>query len=107
MHFVVKLRKVMKYIITLSVALALISGCKQTEKLTPVSQIKSGVTKESTLANAKLISNTKAGLEKVVGSAIKDSELLKFVIQQPAGAVGSRSWREMWIIKNQKIYLNI
>ena len=99
LHFVVKLGKIMKYIIALSVALTLLSGCKSTEKLTPVSQIKPGVAKEGTLANAKLISDAKEGLEKVVGSGIKDSELLKFVIQQPVGDVGSRSWREMWIVK--------
>ena len=92
----------MKYIIALSVALALISGCKSTEKLTPVSQIKPGVANEGTLANDKLISDAKAGLEQVVGSVINDSELLKFVIQQPVGEVGSRSWREIWIIKTSE-----
>lgn len=88
--FVVKLGKIMKYIIALSFVLALVSGCKSTEKLTPVSQIKPGVAKEGTLANAKLISDAKAGLENVFGSKIKDSELLKFVIQQPVGEAGSR-----------------
>ena len=92
----------MKYIITLSIALALISGCKSTEKFTPVSQIKTGVAKEGTLANSKLVSDAKAGLEKMVGSAIKASELLKFVIQQPVGDIGSRSWREMWIVKTSE-----
>ena len=102
LHFVVRLGKIMKYIIALSVALALISGCKSTEKLTPVSQIKPGVAKEGTLANDKLISDAKAGLEQVVGSVINDSELLKFVIQQPVGEVGSRSWREIWIIRTSE-----
>ena len=102
LHFVVRLGKIMKYIIALSVALALISGCKSTEKLTPVSQIKPGVAKEGTLANDKLISDAKTGLEQVVGSVINDSELLKFVIQQPVGEVGSRSWREIWIIKTSE-----
>jgi len=78
---------------------ALLTGCKSTGELTPVSKIKPGVAKEGTLANAKLISDAKAGLEKVVGGTINDSELLKFVIQQPVGEVGSRSWREKWIIK--------
>ena len=89
----------MKYIIALSIVLALISSCKSTEKLTPVSQIKPGVAKEGSLANAKLISDAKAGLENVFGSKIKDSELLKFVVQQPVGDAGSRWWREMWIVK--------
>ncbi|MBJ2136135.1 hypothetical protein JEU11_06700 [Paraglaciecola chathamensis] len=92
----------MKYIIALSLALALISGCKSTEELTPVSQIKPGVAKEGTLANAKLTSDAKAGLEQIVGSAIHNSELLKFVIQQPVGEVGSRTWREMWIVKTSE-----
>ena len=101
-HFVVKLGKIMKYIIALFVAVAVISGCKSAEKLTPVSQLKPGVAKEGTLANAKLSSDAKAGLEEVVGSAVNDSELLKFVIQQPVGEVGSRSWREMWIVKTSE-----
>jgi outer membrane protein assembly factor BamE (lipoprotein component of BamABCDE complex) len=89
----------LKYIIALSLSFALLTGCKSTEELTPVSKIKQGVAKEGTLANAKLILDAKAGLEKVIGATINDSELLKFVIQQPVGEVGSRSWREMWIIK--------
>lgn len=99
LHLVVKLGRIMKRIIALSVFLALIAGCKSTGELTPVSQIKPGVAKEGSLANAKLISDAKAGLENVFGSKIKDSELLKFVIQQPDGEAGSRSWREMWIVK--------
>lgn len=89
----------MKYIFALLIVLALMSGCKSTEKLTPLSKIQPGVAKEGSLANGKLISDAKAGLEDVFGAKIKDSELLKFVIQQPVGDVGSRSWREMWIVK--------
>jgi hypothetical protein len=89
----------LKYIIALSLSFALLTGCKSTEALTPISKIKPGVAKEGTLANTKLISDAKAGLEKVVGASINESELLKFVIQQPVGEDGSRSWREMWIIK--------
>ncbi|UAA39236.1 hypothetical protein KIH87_02405 [Paraneptunicella aestuarii] len=91
----------MKYIIALSLSLVLLSGCKSTEELTPVSKIKPGVAKEGTLANTKLISDATAGLEKITGASINDSELLKFVIQHPVGNVGSRSWREMWIIKKK------
>jgi hypothetical protein len=89
----------LKYIIALSLSFLLLTGCKSTEGLAPVSKIKSGVAKEGSLANAKLILDAKAGLEKIVGATINDSELLKFVIQQPVGEVGSRSWREMWVIK--------
>ena len=89
----------MKYVIALSLSFAILTGCKSTEGLAPVSQIKPGVAKEGTLANTKLISDAKAGLEQVVGDTINDSDLLKFVIQQPVGKVGSRSWREMWVIK--------
>jgi hypothetical protein len=88
----------LKYIIALSLSFLLLTGCKSTEGLSPVSKIKSGVAKEGSLANAKLILDAKAGLEKIVGATINDSELLKFVIQQPVGEVGSRSWREMWVI---------
>jgi hypothetical protein len=79
----------------------LLSGCQSTEELTPISQIKPGVAKEGSLANAKLISDATAGLEQLVGESIEDSNLLKFVIQQPVGKIGSRSWREMWIVKTQ------
>lgn len=92
----------MNYIITLSLALALLSGCQSTEEPQSASQIKPGVEKEGTLANTKLISDAKAALELVVGSAINNSELLKFVIQQPVGEAGSRSWREMWVVKTSE-----
>ena len=38
-------------------------------------------------------------METLTGTTIDDSELLKFVIQQPVGETGSRSWREVWVIK--------
>jgi len=89
----------MKYLLVLSVALTLIAGCKSTDELKPVGQIKSGVAAEGTLANQQLIADAKRGLEELIGKPIKESELLKFVIQQPVGNAGSRSWREMWVLK--------
>ena len=91
----------MKYLIVLPIILMLLAGCQSTGELVPVSQVKPGVAKEGSLANAKLISDATFGLEKLIGSSINESDLLKFVIQQPVGKAGSRSWREMWIVKTQ------
>jgi hypothetical protein len=91
----------MNFKLILAVSVLLISGCKSTSELEPVSKIKPGVAKEGSLANQKLISDVTAGLEQIVGDAINNpnTEILKFVIQQPVGEIGSRSWREMWIVK--------
>lgn len=89
----------MKYLSALSVFLVLLTGCKATQDLKPVSQVKPGVATEGSLANQKLISDAAAGLQKIIGTPLKNSEVLKFVIQQPVGASGSRAWREMWIVK--------
>jgi hypothetical protein len=92
----------MNFKLILAISVLLISGCKATNELEPVSKVKPGVAKEGSLANQKLISDATASLEKIVGDSINDSgtEILKFVIQQPVGEVGSRSWREMWIVKS-------
>ncbi|WP_052262494.1 hypothetical protein [Pseudoalteromonas luteoviolacea] len=92
----------MKYVIAFSLSFIILTGCKSPEGLAPVSNIKPGVAKEGTLANTQLILDAKVGLEKIVGTTINDSELLKFVIQQPTGKAGARSWREMWVIKKSK-----
>ena len=89
----------MKYLTVLAISLALLTGCQSTQELKPISQIKPSVASEGSLANEKLISDATAGLEQLIGTPIKSSEVLKFVIQQPVGDVGSRSWQEMWIVK--------
>ncbi len=94
----------MNYKLVLAIAVLLISGCQATSELDPVSKIKPGVAKEGSLANVKLIADATAGLEKIIGSSVNNSDtnILKFVIQQPVGEVGSRSWREMWIVQSPK-----
>lgn len=91
----------MKYMIIFSVIFIFLTGCKSTQELKPVSQISPSTAKEGSLANPKLISDATAGIQKLTDSQIKSSEILKFVIQQPVGEVGFRSWREMWIVKSQ------
>ena len=81
----------MKHMAVVPLFIALLTGCKTTENLAPVSQIAPGVAKEGSLANETLAADTKARLEEVINSAIDSSELLKFVIQQPVGEVGSRA----------------
>lgn len=90
----------MKYIASILFTLLFLNGCKSTETLKPVSQIQPGVASEGTLANQILIDDAIAGLQRLTGKAVNPSEVLKFVIQQPVGKVGSRAWREMWIIKS-------
>jgi outer membrane protein assembly factor BamE (lipoprotein component of BamABCDE complex) len=98
-----KIRKLkMKILLALAMGLLFLLGCKSTEKLDPISQIKPSVANEGTLANARLIADAKVGLEQTLGNAIEDTDLLKFVIQQPVGKAGSRSWREMWIVKTSE-----
>ncbi len=94
----------MNFKLILVISVLLISGCKATSELQPVSKVKPGVAKEGSLANQKLISDVTASLEKIVGDTINnpDTKILKFVIQQPVGEIGSRSWREMWIVKSPK-----
>ena len=92
----------MKYLLVLTIFLTLLTGCKSTGELKPVSQIAPGVAKEGSLANEKLIADAKASLETLIGGPIDDAELLKFVIQQPVGDTGSRAWREMWIVKTEQ-----
>jgi hypothetical protein len=87
-----------KGIFCISLAIAL-TACQSTGELKPVSQVKPGAVSEGTLANNKLITDTKAALENLPqGLGISASaKILKFVIQQPVGNPGSRAWREMWI----------
>ncbi|WP_020580864.1 hypothetical protein [Endozoicomonas elysicola] len=89
----------MKYITVLAIALALLTGCKTTQELKPVSEIKAGFSREGSLANQQLISDATAGLQEITGAPVKSADVLKFVIQQPVGDIGSRTWREMWIMK--------
>ncbi|MCE9684632.1 YjgB family protein [Shewanella sp. AS16] len=89
----------MRYFAALAISLALLTGCQSTQELKPVSQIKPAVAKEGSLANEKLILDATADLQALTGTPIKSSEVLKFVIQQPVGEVGSRAWREMWVVK--------
>ncbi|MCL1038915.1 YjgB family protein [Shewanella submarina] len=89
----------MKLLSVLSIAVVLLTGCKSTEELKPISQIKPTISKEGSLANEKLILDVTVGLRELTGQPINSSELLKFIIQQPVGDIGSRSWREMWIVK--------
>ncbi|TKB45370.1 hypothetical protein [Thalassotalea mangrovi] len=90
----------MNYKLILTIAVLLCTGFKSHDVLKPVSQIKPGAAAEGSLANQKLIADTTSGLEDLIGESISDSEVLKFVIQQPVGEIGSRSWREMWIVKS-------
>lgn len=76
----------------------MLGACQSGGQLKPISEIEPGVAKEGTIANAKLIADTTAALESLpFGSIPGGARVIKFVIQQPVGIPGSRSWREMWI----------
>lgn len=94
----------MNFKIIAVVAAVLLAGCQSSSELQPVSRIKPSVASEGTLANEKLAADTTDALRKVLGDQAITSEtkILKFVIQQPAGKPGSRAWREMWIVDQQK-----
>ena len=90
----------MKWSFGVLTAALLLTGCQTTSELEPVSQIKPGVASEGSLANHKLIEDTTSGIETITGISAADSKILKFVIQKPVGKVGSRSWRELWLVKS-------
>ena len=92
----------MSYKLGLILFVLLITGCKATDELEPISKIKPSVASEGTLANQTLIADVTSALEIKLGSNIEDGDILKFVIQQPVGQVGSRAWREMWIVKSSE-----
>lgn len=93
----------MKQLVIAIIAAILFSGCQSSNQLEPVSKIKPGVASEGTLANEKLVTDTIDGLNKILGkpAITQETKILKFVIQQPAGKVGSRAWREIWIVNLQ------
>ena len=76
------------------------AGCQSSDQLKPISKIKPSVANEGSLANEKLIADTTAGLNIILGESEVNSEakILKFVIQQPVGKPSARAWREMWIV---------
>lgn len=87
--------------IVFSLALA---GCQSSGQLEPISKIKPNVASEGSLANERLISDTTAGLQKILGESAITSEtkILKFVIQQPVGNPGTRAWRETWVVPSSQ-----
>jgi hypothetical protein len=95
----------MKALITLVIFVPLallLSSCQSsTGGLPPVSSIPPSVSKEGTLANAKLVEDTSNALLDKLGISFADrpqTKILKFVIQQPVGPAGKSAWREMWIL---------
>ena len=59
-----------------------------------------GAVKKGTLANAKLIADTKTGVASKVATmgCTKLGDVDTYVLAMPAGAVGSRQWKERWIV---------
>ena len=71
-------------------------GCATSNQLPALSQMPPSVVSEGSLANEKLIADTTAALIKA-GYAQPNTQIVKFVMQQPKGAVGQRAWRELWV----------
>jgi hypothetical protein len=71
-------------------------GCATSNQLPALSQMPSSVVSEGSLANEKLTTDTTAALIKA-GYAQPNTQIVKFVMQQPQGAVGQRAWRELWV----------
>ena len=59
-----------------------------------------GVVKKGTLANAKLIADTKTGVASKVAmrGCTKLGDVDTYVLSMPAGAAGARQWKERWIV---------
>jgi hypothetical protein len=70
-----------------------------------------GAIQRGTLANAKLIADTKVGVaSKVATMGCQNlGDVATYVTQLPTGAPGNRRWKELWIVSgcNQKYPVNI
>ena len=75
-------------------------GCATSNQLPALSQMPASVVSEGSLANEKLTADVTAALIKA-GYAQPNSQIVKFVMQQPQGAVGQRAWRELWVTSPQ------
>lgn len=65
------------------------------------SNLPNGAIKRGSLANAKLIQDTKLGVvSKVAIMGCKKPESYEpFVLAMPIGKVGARIWKELWIVQ--------
>ena len=70
------------------------SSCSSSNTLAPLSTVEI-VAKEGTLANSVLAKDTSLAIRKLNGD--RSAKVIKFVLQQPKGAIGRQAWREMWI----------
>ena len=77
-------------------AFAVIQGCAAHAEKLPYNAIQKG-----SLSNQKLINDTKVGvLQKMTVLGCSKPELVDpYVISEPKGSVGSRVWREIWVVK--------
>jgi len=70
-----------------------------------------GAIQRGTLANEKLIADTKLGVAGKVGTmgCNQLGNVATYVTQLPTGAPGHRSWKELWIVSgcNHKYPVNI
>lgn len=66
------------------------------------SKLPEGTIREGSLANGKLIQDTKIGVAAKLASSFgcsKPEAARMFVVQLPEGEPGSRSWKERWIVR--------
>ena len=87
----------MKLLATTLMTGTMVFGCAASNQLAPLSQMPPSVASESSLANEQLIADTTAALIKA-GYAQPNTQIVKFVMQQPKGSAGQRAWREMWVV---------
>lgn len=87
----------MKLTATMMVISLMLLGCATSNQLPPLSQMPPSVVSEGSLANGKLVADATAALIKA-GYAQSNSQIVKFVMQQPRGNAGQRAWREMWVV---------
>ena len=87
----------MKLLATSMMTSMMMFGCAASNQLPPLSQMPPSVASESSLANEQLTADTTAVLIKE-GYAQPNTQIVKFVMQQPKGSAGQRAWREMWVV---------
>ena len=75
-----------------------------TSNLVYAKALPKGAIKEGSLSNQKLIGDAKAGVAAQVATqgCNKPEKVDFFVMQQPQGEVGSRYWKELWVVEGCK-----
>ena len=94
-----------------TIYLSMALTCLMTSAWAADEAMPAGAVQRGTLANEKLIADTKLGVASKVATMGCDKlgDVATYVTQLPTGNPGHRSWKELWIVSgcNQKYPVNI